>query len=129
MRRLIAPVLVALALVTALGAGVVALLNFRGEADIPATAASFTPTPEQIARGEYLARAGNCIACHTARGSAPYAGGRAIPTPFGTIYSSNITPDAKTGIGYAAIVVEGVFNGSAGHRAIGEGPAHSLSAK
>jgi len=99
MRRLIAPVLVALALVTALGAGVVALLNFRGEADIPATAASFTPTPEQIARGEYLARAGNCIACHTARGSAPYAGGRAIPTPFGTIYSSNITPDAKTGIG------------------------------
>jgi mono/diheme cytochrome c family protein len=52
-----------------------------------------------IARGEYLARAGDCIACHTNPGGALFAGGLAMPTPFGTIYSSNITPDPATGIG------------------------------
>jgi mono/diheme cytochrome c family protein len=52
-----------------------------------------------IARGEYLARAGDCIACHTNPGGALFAGGLAMPTPFGTIYSSNITPDRATGIG------------------------------
>ena len=51
------------------------------------------------ARGAYLARAGNCMGCHTTRGGTPYAGGRAIPTPFGAVYSSNLTPDAATGIG------------------------------
>jgi mono/diheme cytochrome c family protein len=54
---------------------------------------------EQIARGSYLARAGNCMACHTARGGKEYAGGRNIATPFGNIYSPNVTPDAETGIG------------------------------
>ena len=52
-----------------------------------------------IAKGEYLARAGDCIACHTNPGGGLFAGGRAMPTPFGTIYSSNITPDPETGIG------------------------------
>lgn len=56
-------------------------------------------TPEQIERGRYLARAGNCIACHTEQGGAEYAGGRGIPTPFGTVYSSNLTPDEPTGLG------------------------------
>jgi mono/diheme cytochrome c family protein len=51
------------------------------------------------APGEYLARAGDCIACHTAPGGKLFAGGRAMPTPFGTLYSSNITPDRDTGIG------------------------------
>src|SRR5215470_540242 len=50
-------------------------------------------------RGEYLARAGDCIACHTAPEGRTFAGGRAMPTPFGTLYSSNITPDPETGIG------------------------------
>lgn len=54
---------------------------------------------EQIANGEYLTRAGNCMACHTSRSGAAFAGGRAIATPFGDIYSSNITPDSETGIG------------------------------
>lgn len=54
---------------------------------------------ELVARGAYLARAGNCMGCHTARGGAPYAGGRGIETPFGTVYASNLTPDAATGIG------------------------------
>jgi mono/diheme cytochrome c family protein len=52
-----------------------------------------------IAKGEYLARAGDCIACHTNPGSALFAGGRPMPTPFGTIFTSNITPDPETGIG------------------------------
>jgi mono/diheme cytochrome c family protein len=52
-----------------------------------------------IAKGTYLARAGDCIACHTNPGDALFAGGFAMPTPFGTLYSSNITPDRETGIG------------------------------
>lgn len=52
-----------------------------------------------VARGEYLARAGDCIACHTAPEGRVFAGGRAMPTPFGTLYTSNITPDRNTGIG------------------------------
>jgi mono/diheme cytochrome c family protein len=49
--------------------------------------------------GLYLARAGDCIACHTKPGGALFAGGLAMPTPFGTLYSPNITPDKNTGIG------------------------------
>ncbi|MDR3388722.1 MAG: c-type cytochrome [Rudaea sp.] len=52
-----------------------------------------------IARGEYIARIGNCVTCHTTRGGAPFAGGRAFATGYGTIYSSNLTPDANTGLG------------------------------
>jgi mono/diheme cytochrome c family protein len=54
---------------------------------------------QQISRGQYLARAGDCISCHTVRGGAHYAGGRRIPTPFGDLYAPNITPDRNTGIG------------------------------
>ncbi len=52
-----------------------------------------------VERGEYLTRAADCAACHTAKGGEPFAGGRAFVLPFGTIYSTNITPDAATGIG------------------------------
>jgi mono/diheme cytochrome c family protein len=52
-----------------------------------------------IRAGAELATIGNCVDCHTSQSGGPFAGGRAIPTPFGTIYSSNITPDAETGIG------------------------------
>lgn len=54
---------------------------------------------EQIKRGEYLARAGDCVACHTKAGGQPFAGGLSMATPIGNIYSTNITPDKKTGIG------------------------------
>ncbi|MFV8572586.1 cytochrome c [Marinobacter sp. SBS5] len=54
---------------------------------------------EQIARGDVLAGLGNCQTCHTTDPDQPLAGGRAMPTPFGTLYSTNITPDPKTGIG------------------------------
>jgi len=49
--------------------------------------------------GSYLVAVGDCVACHTAPGAEPFAGGRAIETPFGRVYSTNITPDAATGIG------------------------------
>jgi mono/diheme cytochrome c family protein len=57
------------------------------------------PANDPVSRGAYLARAGDCVACHTAPGGKPFAGGLPMPSPIGTIYSSNITPDAKTGIG------------------------------
>jgi mono/diheme cytochrome c family protein len=82
--------LAAVALVTA--------LNLRDEAAVD-DRAEFQATVEQVERGAYLARAGNCMACHTMRGGAPYAGGRAIETPFGVVFGSNITPDVRTGIG------------------------------
>jgi mono/diheme cytochrome c family protein len=52
-----------------------------------------------LERGEYLTRAADCVACHTSEGGTPFAGGRAFVLPFGTMYSSNITPDVATGIG------------------------------
>jgi mono/diheme cytochrome c family protein len=65
----------------------------------PAQQPATVPTDSIIARGEYLARAGDCIACHTAPEGKTFAGGRAMKTPFGTIYTSNITADPTTGIG------------------------------
>ncbi|MCW2290743.1 MULTISPECIES: cytochrome c [Pseudomonas] len=56
-------------------------------------------TPALISQGEYLARVGDCVACHTARGGKAFAGGLGIESPIGTIYSTNITPDKQTGIG------------------------------
>src|SRR5665213_9072 len=53
----------------------------------------------EVARGEYLVRAGDCEYCHTEPNGKPFAGGRAIATPFGVIYSINITHDRDTGIG------------------------------
>ena len=54
---------------------------------------------DRIVRGAYLAKAGNCMECHTPRGSPAYAGGRAIHTPFGAVMAPNITSDRVTGIG------------------------------
>jgi mono/diheme cytochrome c family protein len=56
-------------------------------------------TTQVINRGEYLARAGDCVACHTIPTGKPFAGGRPMPTPFGALYVPNITPDDETGIG------------------------------
>jgi mono/diheme cytochrome c family protein len=70
---------------------------------IGATAAvaqqSSPPDPALIAKGEYLARAGDCIACHTVPEGKLFAGGLPMETPFGTLYTTNITPDPQTGIG------------------------------
>ena len=77
-------------------------LNLIDEAavDVATDAATAAAaSADQVARGAYLARAGNCQGCHTALGGAAYAGGRGVPTPFGTVYAPNLTPDAATGIG------------------------------
>jgi mono/diheme cytochrome c family protein len=58
-----------------------------------------TANADLIARGKYLAQAGDCVACHTAPAGKLFAGGRAMPTPFGTLFTSNVTPDNETGIG------------------------------
>lgn len=82
-------------------AALLALTLYLGLAEDRTDAAAPPPvaSPELIAQGAYLARVGNCMTCHTTRGGADYAGGRGIQTPFGTIYSSNLTPDPDTGIG------------------------------
>ncbi|WP_026870852.1 c-type cytochrome [Inquilinus limosus] len=67
-----------------------------GPVDPPA-AASFDPA--LVRKGADLAAIGNCGTCHTAPGGQPFAGGLPLPTPFGTIHSTNITPDPDTGIG------------------------------
>jgi hypothetical protein len=56
-------------------------------------------SPQRVAEGEYLARIGNCGLCHTAPGGPPFAGGRSIATPFGSVPTTNITPDRTHGIG------------------------------
>ena len=56
-------------------------------------------SPETIARGKALTEAGDCASCHTADPAKPFAGGKRIDTPFGAIYSPNLTPDRDTGIG------------------------------
>src|SRR5262245_2383388 len=70
----------------------------------PAIAAVEPPAPQSfdgalVKRGRDLAEIGNCNDCHTVRGARDFAGGLAVPTPFGIVYSSNITPDPETGIG------------------------------
>jgi mono/diheme cytochrome c family protein len=88
-----------LALLAAGAGALVWALNVRDEVDVKAPVANAAPSDGLIARGAYLARAGNCQACHTAQGGQAYAGGRGIATPFGTVFTSNLTPDDKTGLG------------------------------
>ncbi len=71
-----------------------------GSLEAAAAAAAAAPTlSAELQRGQELVRLGNCASCHTALGGALLAGGRPIPTRFGTFYAPNITPDARTGIG------------------------------
>ena len=82
-----------------LAAALLWFLNTRDEPDVNAPVVTVPADSTLVQRGAYLARAGNCQSCHTARGGEPYAGGRGIDTPFGTIYTSNLTPDEANGIG------------------------------
>ncbi|GER19344.1 c-type cytochrome [Variovorax boronicumulans] len=91
--------LLGLVTLAAVLAGVVLALNLRGEDPLPERAEAFDATPQLVERGRYLALAGNCAGCHTTRGGQPYAGGVPLETPFGTIYATNLTPDATHGIG------------------------------
>jgi len=97
-RPLLGVLLGGLLLALAAAAGGVAWLNVRGEAPID-PARQVDATPALVARGADLARAGNCIGCHSLPGGPPLAGGRPVQTPFGTVYASNITPHKDAGIG------------------------------
>lgn len=99
MKRLLIAIAIALALLAAPWA----LLTWQrnlSDATLPSTAPSTAPV--DLKRGAYLAAVGNCAGCHTARGGERLAGGRAIPTPFGTVFSSNLTPDATGLAGWTA---------------------------
>ncbi|WP_113153479.1 cytochrome c [Nitratireductor sp. OM-1] len=97
--------------------GVIALLAFvfvpvKRSAPTQNLAADWQPEEGQ---GQYVMYAGDCVACHTAEGGEPLAGGRPIESPMGTIWSTNITPDPKTGIGgwslddFRAAMVDGLM--------------------
>jgi mono/diheme cytochrome c family protein len=112
MRRIVTTVIAAIILV---GVGVFAWRTFnpgplafaRGSTVALADYREANPTgvpaglgkADNVKRGEYLAKAADCMVCHTAPGEAQYAGGLAFPLPFGTLYSTNITADKDTGIG------------------------------
>ena len=93
------------------GAASIGLGGFAGLAWIAPVPAEAAPAAREAktgkailaeqrrARGAYLARAANCMGCHTAQGGRAYAGGRSLSTPFGTFITPNITPDKATGIG------------------------------
>lgn len=81
-----------------------AWLNLRGEYGVHAYGyggggGEAEPVAALVERGAYLARVGNCVGCHTAAGGVEYAGGRGLPTAFGTLFTSNLTPDEETGLG------------------------------
>jgi len=96
-RRWLAPVLAAA--FGALGSLGVASLPIRGAIAPVARPDPATWSAATLERGRVLAGLGGCIHCHTAPGGKPLAGGRAIATPFGVVYATNITPDEATGIG------------------------------
>ena len=95
--------LLGVAAVAALVALLALVFSLWRQLNVPALPALDTPHPVAssalVERGAYLALAGNCAGCHSARGGQPYAGGRAIATPFGTVFAGNLTPDAETGLG------------------------------
>lgn len=94
--------------------GVFVGILLAGLSGIAPAAAAAAGAPTLIEQGQYMSRLADCGACHTGAGGTPYAGGLAITTPFGTVTSTNITPDPETGIGnwsdddFYRAVVDGV---------------------
>jgi alcohol dehydrogenase (quinone), cytochrome c subunit len=84
---------------TTLLAAALAILGASTAAHAQSIAQSTQSTAEPMSKGEYLARAGDCVACHSVKGGKAFAGGLRMGTPMGAIYSTNITPDPDTGIG------------------------------
>jgi mono/diheme cytochrome c family protein len=95
-RRSLTPVL----WIVGLGAAGLIVYAWRSTIAPVDTPAASTFAAQTIQRGAQLAALGDCVTCHTVPGGDAFAGGRAIPTPFGTVYSTNITPDVNTGIGH-----------------------------
>jgi mono/diheme cytochrome c family protein len=99
MRKIMYTALAVALAAIAIGAGLLAQQFGDSDAIPPSAATAALAPPERVARGAYLAKAGDCMACHTTRGGQPYAGGRALQTPFGNVITPNITADRSTGIG------------------------------
>jgi mono/diheme cytochrome c family protein len=97
------------------GGPVVTMAAYQGPT--PAGVPAQLQSADLVRRGEYLSEAADCVVCHTVEGGQRFAGGRAFSTPFGVLYSPNITPDRETGIG-AWSDAEFI---SAVHRGIGRG--------
>lgn len=89
----------ALAAILALVLAWLIAATFGGRSGDRAARLPVAVTPALLSRGAYLAEVGDCTACHTRPGGAPFAGGLSIASPIGLIYSTNITPDPATGIG------------------------------
>ena len=81
------------------GAALLVLASLTLAADAIADDSEYSREAQQLTRGAYLTRVGNCMGCHTAKGGQPYAGGRRLATSFGIFVTPNITPDKETGIG------------------------------
>lgn len=79
--------------------GAVASLAGARSEIAPVQISRATYSQETIDRGKALAAVGNCIGCHTVPGQTPFTGARPLETPFGTVYSTNLTPDPETGLG------------------------------
>lgn len=81
--------------------GIAAAAGYAWQPAIPPLARAPAPSTDQtlLAQGARMAELGDCMQCHTAKNGKPYAGGLPLATPFGTIYTTNITPDVDTGIG------------------------------
>jgi mono/diheme cytochrome c family protein len=94
-RRFIAAIFIVAAVIVAVGV----LTVWKPQIDPIEPAKTTAFNSGLVTNGAELAAIGNCAVCHTAPGGKAYAGSRALPTPFGTIYSSNISPDADTGLG------------------------------
>ncbi|MBC7577221.1 MAG: cytochrome c [Tardiphaga sp.] len=92
-------VIVGVAVIAGIAAACAVAVIWRPEMPEVATPVPATFDPAIVKRGRELAAMGNCNDCHMARGGKPFAGGLPVPTPFGTIFSANITPDPETGIG------------------------------
>src|SRR5580658_1621901 len=98
MARRLAKIAAGLILVVVLVLGAFAAWRLY-DRDPEIRAADVAPTPELVARGEYLVKAADCAACHSVPGGKPFTGGLAFQLPFGAIWSTNITHDKETGIG------------------------------
>lgn len=95
--------LYALGAIAAVAAATLVPLAWPGGARLFGDTAHAAPVSDSqaalVKKGEYLAHIGDCVACHTVRGGQPFAGGLPMSTPFGTMYTPNITPDKRFGIG------------------------------
>ncbi|MFP5394309.1 MAG: cytochrome c [Gammaproteobacteria bacterium] len=92
-------ILIAVAALLLVAALIIGLKWPRAEMIAASSPAAHAGSADNLARGAYLAKAGDCMACHTARGGAEYAGGRALDTPFGRLIAPNITSSREHGIG------------------------------